>query len=385
MTDRDWNALLKLAAEWGEEYNFALERIGRTELERKQGMVRTQEGHDIKDVTSAEWLIAATRYANAVEGRNFTYGELDKVFRVCFLICRQRDRLAAEYQNLLMGGGDSDLANTVMDAIDSLQERLVAYEQDFHQADEDWVDAWNSLKDRLKPSNLEFADKLNDARKKLLRIGFSDIAEEISRLVKDITKLLRSANIQNPGVKERTETIRKALNDMSRDISAVESELGLTMERGQDSIADRWDALMSKVMRWQETHTSEYEWECPICGWHGMLNKRQPSEGSLINGMDLHWVWKCPNCQRLLAYDRQHPCYPDNPRRPGLVVMFWPRLWEVTKQGGEMDLARMAYVLESSVEYIVKTVLNVYGDELPERLQAEWDEWEARAKERIDE
>lgn len=376
--DDRFGRLLVLAKQRGEEHVAVLDRVGEAGiialLERVQQRFYSDEGMRLTD---AECLTAIYRYYSALEDRELSPLELDKVVRLFFVLYRMQDSLTAALQDIMLSPTAlAEDAKGQIDRLTALRERLEQMEVTFGHVSA----RIEGLHDELYGKEVVPVDtvvnliRTIEAHMKDFSDLWGDFVPLSGRVVMALQEVVwkQGQVVLEPVDKRRIDTIHKTLDVMGKQIAEVENELGLGVKRGEASVADRIRQLLAKVDRYRQTHPELYTWVCPSCDWQGLLCRKIRPEGSLINALDLCWTWCCPSCGVVIAYDQQHPYFDGK-------ILFSHRMWEKVVEG-ILSFKDMAYFLHTSPEYIIWAVRNVLRLELPDHVKEEWEQYDSQSR-----
>lgn len=338
----------------GDNYVELLEEMGRDNIERMQRMVMKRFEGQAK-MTPSEWLLAIRRYRSATEGRDFSDMEREKALRLVFQQQRLYDRMSKLLETLSL----TPAPDKESDPLGSITVR----------------NTFNKRQIRLRGLKEE---KLAQAHSGEVEGAINDLVEytgEIIKLGEEFTTEVAEYSIAS-GIgkidRQQLKDIHKVMGDLSQEINAVEQELGLKTDRSEETYQSKFFQTMQKAERFAKAHPRQYTWWCPRCNWEGLHLMRKPAEGSLINKLDVWWVWKCPECGTIIAYDHEHPLFDGK-------LLFWRRVWDLVKWG-DISLKQAAYLHHCAPEHLVVAAQQIYREELPPHVQKEWDEIESESK-----
>ena len=356
MTDRQWRSYLGAARKYSAECELALTRLGKEAFEALQNKVRSLfAGHE--QMTPMEWVIAAGRYQDAQVDRSFGNRDLDTLMRWAFVLLWWRDKLTEQYQQCLLSSAEVDEADPRIgdvsdgvERIDEMHESCIALRSMFQQCRDAVV--------RLCP----------EALRKRVRAEFKEPTKAVEELAAQVaaertlwddiyTRVVSVLGAKDEVDPQQVTLVQKSLKDVESQIAVIEDELQLKVQHEKDSPATYLQGVLDKVDRYVAEHPQEYMWYCAKCGWEGQLLKKRRADGALINTLDKWWVWKCPGCGAIIAYDKEHPLFDGK-------ILFSHRLWELVCDG-KVSLVDAGYILETAPEYLVWAARTVYKKRVP--------------------
>jgi hypothetical protein len=378
MNKQEWKEIITIADNFGEDCKRVIEEVGQERFAAIQRrLIQQSKSHAEK--TNVEWVRAMWRYHDAISGRTFTERELDKVERWAFVWHCLQDQVTDQFQALSLASGVTGRNNP---HVIQIGEGLAEVSRTMEMAE----DAWNILdkffeKVKELPGQLPLAIQANSKQVTDtvlgLRDGARDVSARMKRSLKVVEDLARLATVDASLATAK----QKSLQNIAREIDQIETELRLRVDRGIDSGAVFMTKLLDKHARFMEENPSLCKWYCPECQWEGQLVVRQPPDGSLINVLDKRWVWKCPSCRRILAYDRKHPQFEDYKAHS---IVFSHEAWDMICEG-TVSLKAVARILEVAPEYIVYTAETAFGRQIPDHVKKELETYEQEGLEDYDE
>lgn len=361
MTDAEWREMRNVAESLGTDYINLIDDPGRQEIEKLQLMVRERfRGAGQVDMKAGEWLVAIRRYFLITEGRDFSDMEHEKALRLAFHLRWLFDRISKLLEVLsLTPAPDSESdplgAITVRNTFNTKKIRLRGVTREVLSAIRNGGNTEEAIKEGIETLVAFTRDLI-----KLADAFTTEVAEyEVSVGVGKIDRM-------------QLKDMHATLDKLGKEIDSTENELGLKTDRSEETYASKFNQTLQKVERFARSHPRNYTWYCPICGWEGVLLKKKRAEGELINRMDIWWVWKCPECGAIIAYDVRHPAFDGK-------MLFWRRAWDLVKRG-QLSLKGAAYIHGCAPEHLVLAAQQVYREKLPPHVEKEWDEIEAQSR-----
>jgi hypothetical protein len=323
------------------------------------------------------------RYRDAILGRSFTKRELDRVERWAFVWHCLQDQVTDQFQVLILASGTTGTNNPHINIIEEGL-REIADLTGLADTAVDKLEMFFAEAKKLPESTsiaLGGYEKGVTDRIRKLRDEAKKVSTRMNRSLQVVQELAKLATVDAELAKKK----QASLLDIGKEIEKIESDLRLRVDLGEDSSAAFMTKLMDKNERFQKENPQLFQWWCPLCDWDGQLNKRQPPEGSLINVMSKWWVWKCPSCHEVLAYDRKHPQFE---RYKGHSVVFNHRLWELIsdlEHPMHVSLKAAAYFLEATPEWITYAAEVYFRQCIPDHVKKELEDYEQEGLANFDE
>ncbi len=373
MTKQEWKEITDIAENFGTECKRVIEEVGQEKFIATQKRLE-QQSKSHAEKTPAEWVRAMWRYRDAVSGRSFTERELDRVERWAFVWHCLQDQVTDQFQALILASGTTGTNNPHINTIEECLREIIDLSG---LADSAW-DKLNAFFNEVKalPQATTLAiGGYRDGIKGLvgrLRDAAKRVADRMKRSLQVVQELAKLATVDAELAKKK----QASLVSIAGEIDKIESDLRLRVDHGEDSSAAFMTKLMDKNERFQKENPQLYKWWCPLCEWEGQLNKRQPPEDGLVNVLSKWWVWKCPSCHEMIAYDRKHPQFE---RYKGKSVVFNHRMWELVsdlEHPLHISLKSAAYILEAAPEWITYAAEVYFRSKLPDHVKKELEDYE---------
>jgi len=365
MTDKMWKEILTISQELGDDCLKTIEGLGKNKYETMQNKLITQsQSHEEK--TIVEWIIAMWRYHKAVGDRSFTERELDKITRWSFNLLWLQGRVTDQFQSLVLASGELEDNKNIVE----MRGAITGLNNFADEADAISTRLTEFFKRMADMSALEIDGYTKGivSRVEELHNEATSLARRTTKGLKAIEALAKEVTVDTSQVKSKKES----LETISKEIVAIESELNLKIQHGSDSKESWVTSLLLKGDRYIKDNPQLFTWHCPECAWEGILAKRHPPEGALINVMNKWWTWRCPDCGEILAYDRKHPQYEKWGQQS---IVFNHRAWVAVCEK-RMSLLTMADFLNTDPEWPLLAAKRFYGLEIPEHVQKEFDDHE---------
>lgn len=372
---RKWTILLDTAETLGESYRDMLEDVTEEGVDEIKKMVETRYSAKLSDV---ELIIGVYRYKSSMIDQDFSPLDREKLLRLYFVLYRLQDQSTIAMSNLteqmigITGEGaehletlediksnwqksDFDLAPT-REALSELEDAYGS--MDYEGAKTNWKTIQEQVGRALKAFDAQWP-VLKEAAIEAIELAI----EHVGIMYQDGGLVDKDVHTQ----------LKSRMDGLSKDITQTETELGLKQKRGEASPGAYLRNVMSKVEHYRKKHPTEFKYRCPVCGWEGQLERKLPEAGMVINAMQLHWTWKCPNnnCKTMIAYDQTHPLYTGK-------YLFCELMWKDVA-AGVLPLEQMARYMQTSLENIIWTAEQLRL-ETPEHVRKELKDYEQNYK-----
>ena len=382
MTKQEWKEIISIAENFGTECKRVIEEIDQERFVAIQRrLIQQSKSHAEK--TSTEWVRAMWRYHDAISGRSFTERELDRVERWAFVWHCLQDQVTDQFQALILASGTTGTNNPHINTIEEglrdisdltgLADTAVDKLEKFFEEVKKLPQATTITIEGYKKGITDRITKLSDEAKK--------VSTRMNRSLQVVQELAKLATVDAELAKKK----QASLVSIAGEISKIETDLRLRVDLGEDSSAAFMTKLMDKNERFQKENPQLFKWWCPLCEWEGQLNKRQPPDDSLINVMSKWWIWKCPSCHEMIAFDRKHPQFE---RYKGKSIVFNHRLWELVSDLDHplhISLRSAAYFLEAAPEWITYAAEVYFRSRIPDHVKKELKKYEQENLEGYDE
>lgn len=364
-----WAALLETAATLGESYRDMIEDVNKKGVAELKKMVEARYSAKLSDI---ELIIGIYRYESSMVDQDFSALDQEKLLRLYFVLYRLQDQSTISMSNLTgQMTGMTDEGTELLEKLEGIKSHwmgsdfdltptraaLVKLEdafgsQDYEGAKKQWKTIQKHVGQALVVFNKQWPVLKEEA---LDAIG----------LAIDHVRLMYQDG--EPADKEIHKQLKDRMDGLSKDIAKTEEELGLKQKRGEASPGAYLRNVLAKVEHYRQKHPTEFAYKCPKCSWEGQLERKLPEPGMVINAMQLHWSWKCPDCLVMVAYDQTHPLYTGK-------YLFSELMWNDVA-AGKLRLEQMAGYMETSPENILWTAEQLRL-EIPEHVRKELKDYE---------
>ncbi len=370
-----WQALLATAKTLGQTYCDMLEDVTKEGVDDISKMVETRYNAKMSDV---ELIIGIYRYQSSMRDQDFTPLDKEKLMRLFFMLYRQQDQSTIAMDNMtsqVIGLSDEGLEN--LEKLNEIMEQWKAADIDLAPTQE----ALQELKMAYIRKDYEDVKAGHQTIRKLVGKAMEGFGNEWPVLKEKAIEAIQLAidhvkvMYQDGGLVDKDVhlQLKARMDTLSKDIAKTEETLGLKQKRGVASPAAYMRRTLAKVGNYRKLHPTEFTYNCPNekCGWEGVLERKLPEEGKVINALDLHWSWKCPDCKTMVAYDITHPLYTGK-------FLFSELMWK-DLAAGELGLEAMARYMQTSLENIIWTAEQLRL-EIPPHVRKELKDYEQNYK-----
>ncbi len=347
MTDSEWEELLETAQTISNEWREILYTMGRELISKLMAIAKVRFKLGNIHMSSSEWVTAFFRYWQAAGNRNLSEPDIEKAQRWAFGLSFMLDSLTAQVLELQLGSANPELKNN----------KIL---QDTQKVIDDTVAILNQM--------LEQIDNKKPFTKTLQKVvnGLTTIPTAIEMLVSKIP----SEAVYDEG---KIKTIRASIQQIVKEMGDIEESLGIKTTSGQENYTSIFADTLAKCDAYVRDNPREYTWRCPACGWEGTILIKKPVEDTLINKLDLYWVWRCPveECKAIIAYDQTHPLFDGK--------MLWNKELYRLLEAKKIDIFDMANILGTSPEYIIWGI-EKFNMAIPEHVKKQFEVYDKREK-----
>lgn len=347
MDDQGWQELLDSADGISQEWHDMLAKMGKEEVAKVMQVARVRFRLDKIQMETHEWVTAFIRYWQAVGGRNLSKPDLEKAQRWAFGLSFMLDRLTAQVLELQLGGVTDGtefgkMANEIQASLDTT------------------VQIINEMLEVMPTKErANFTSRLGKILKKV-----ATVPQTVKMLV---TKIPEEIEYDDNKIK----IVRTSIQQIVKEMDSIEESLGIKTTPGMENFATIFADVLAKGDRYVKDNPREYTWRCPKCDWEGIILNKHQTEGTLINKLDIHWIWRCPECRTIIAYDQSHFLFDGK--------LLWNKELYALVVKQKIDIFDMATVLGTSPEYII-WALEQLNIAIPEHVKTQFEEYDQRDK-----
>ncbi len=330
--------------------------------------IKYHQGTD-SPMTPMDWVIAIVLYRGALDLRpDWTPLEIDKLRWLIFVYYWQRSLTISKItQSMKMEKVDeeSNAIQGYMDEITKLAKEIKSASTNMVNFERELLPDQRIVKDG-QPSLKQTFDSLLTYTTTLVQsaMGLGTISKTVVERASGKAVKVDANAMQSLG---------RTLERLEVTIDNLETELSLKHIAEQRSVKTEMLQLFAKVEAFQQHNPKYYTWHCAECEWEGPLAIQVKDEDKLANSLHPAFTWRCPKCRAILADSKKHPFYWKD-------LPWSERAWDIAcgkdPKLGRLTVLGLAYLLETSWEWIPTVVGRHLGQVLPEHIRQEINEIE---------